>query len=251
MKILVLGSGACGGRPARQGSLALSVDGIAWLLINASPDIAHQLRAHPELQAGAAIQALLLLDAQLQSVLGLLSLREHRPLEVYATPLVFEDLTEGLPLLPMLEPYCSVHWHPLPVAGCERSAGFRIPGFEGLRFEAQAVPGLRPSHARRREPRVGDHIALRVEDRRSGQCLVFAPALAGTAFDAAGPGPEPMAELDAEACGLFWAQAADCWLLDARAGPRQAAGRHILLGPQEPGAPAHAELAYDGMVIEL
>ncbi|MGS0756093.1 hypothetical protein ACVBEH_16455, partial [Roseateles sp. GG27B] len=72
MKILVLGSGADGGVPqwncscpaccaARasavkqqpqrsQSSVAVSQDGLTWVLLNVSPDINQQIRANPQLQ---------------------------------------------------------------------------------------------------------------------------------------------------------------------------------------------------------
>ena len=76
----------------------------------------------------------MLLDSRLHHVAGLLSLRESRELEVYATPLVFEDLTAELPLLHVLESYCRVRWRMLPIAGDTRSAVFEIPGFPALSF---------------------------------------------------------------------------------------------------------------------
>ena len=170
--------------------------GEGWLLINASPDLPQQIRATPALQpahAGdAPVRAVVLLDvravdrrctvlldSRLHHVAGLLSLRESRELEVYATPLVFEDLTQDLPLLQVLENYCRVRWRMLPVAGDQRSAGFEIPGFPALDFTAVAVPARTPRHARQRGEAAGECIALQVRDRRSGRRLFLSPALAG------------------------------------------------------------------------
>jgi pyrroloquinoline quinone biosynthesis protein B len=204
MKILVLGSSAGGGFPqwncqcrqcaafrrgehagaARtQSSVAVSQDGLQWVLLNASPDIAQQIRANPLLhpQVGgreAPIKSVVLLDSQLQNVAGLLSLRESTGLEIFATPIVFEDLTAGLPLLNALERYCAVRWHMLPVAGETPTAGFRVPGSPDLRFTALALAGRTPRHARQRGETVGESIALQVEDMRSGQRFFFSPALA-------------------------------------------------------------------------
>ena len=103
MKVKVLGSSAGGGFPqwncncrncdgvrkgtiaARrrtQSSIAVSVDGVAWLLVNASPDILAQIAANPEMQPGrhardTGIAAVLLMDAQIDHVTGLLMLREN------------------------------------------------------------------------------------------------------------------------------------------------------------------------------
>lgn len=207
MKLRVLGSGAGGGFPlwnchcgqcsawrrgeldasARtQSSIAISQDGRpgeGWLLINASPDLPQQIRATPELQPGRPgdmpIRAVVLLDSRLHHVAGLLSLRESRELEVYATPLVFEDLTAELPLLNVLESYCRVRWRMLPIAGDTRSAAFEIPDFPALSFAAIAVPAQAPRHARLRSEAAGECIALQVQDLRSGRRLFLSPALAG------------------------------------------------------------------------
>lgn len=228
MKLLVLGSGAGGGFPlwnchcalcsawrrgeldasARtQSSIAISQDGLpgeGWLLINASPDLPQQLRGTPALQPGRAgrdgdqpIRAVVLLDSRLHHVAGLLSLRESRELEVYATPLVFEDLTAELPLLHVLESYCRVRWRMLPIAGDTRSASFEIPGFPALSFEAVAVPARAPRHARLRSEAAGECIALQVLDRRSGRRLFLSPALAAVG--------------EAE---LAWMREADCVVVD-------------------------------------
>ena len=205
MKILVLGSGAGGGFPQwncrcrqceafrrgelggatrTQSSVAVSQDGLTWVLLNASPDIAQQIRVTPALQPctpGARdtpIKAVVLMDSQLQNVAGLISLREGDGLEVFATPLVFEDLTSGLPLLNALQHYCAVRWHMLPVAGGATIARFVIPGFPALRFCAIAVPGSTPRYASHRGETVGESIALHIEDARSGQRFFFSPALA-------------------------------------------------------------------------
>ncbi|WP_119154527.1 pyrroloquinoline quinone biosynthesis protein PqqB [Caldimonas tepidiphila] len=228
MKVLVLGSGAgggfpqwncncalCGGlrrgtvngRARTQSSIAVSSDGRDWVLLNASPDIAQQIRSHPALQACSApdgprrhtpIRAIVLMDAQIDHVTGLLSLREGPPLQLYATPCVFEDLTTGLPLLPVLQHYCGVQWHLLPVAGQQRQASFRVEGFASLRFTAVAIPGKAPPYSpHRHDPTVGDNIALHVEDLATGQRLFYAPGLGEVG--------------DSE---LAWMREADCLMVD-------------------------------------
>jgi pyrroloquinoline quinone biosynthesis protein B len=309
MKILVLGSSAGGGFPqwnchcrqcasfrrgelagsARtQSSVAVSEDGRSWVLLNASPDIAEQIRANPSLHPGAAerarpIRAVVLMDSQLQNVAGLLSLRESAGLDVYATPLVFEDLTAGLPLLAVLDHYCAVHWHLLPIAGDAPRASFAIAGFAHLRFHALAIPGRTPRHARQRAETVGECIALQIEDTRSGQRFFFSPALAEV-------GEPELAWMHGADClmvdGTFWQEHE---LRDAGLGARSAselghlpqsrhggragmidwldtvdAPRKILThvnnsnpildeaGPERRALAAHGiEVAHDGMVIEL
>lgn len=224
MKILVLGSGAGGGFPqwncncrqcagqrrgevtahARtQSSIAVSADGESWVLLNASPDIGQQLREHPQLHPrhglrDTPIKAVVLMDAQIDHVTGLLGMREGPCIDVYATPCVFEDLTTVFPLLSVLEHYCGTRWHMLPVAGTVDSAAFTVDGFPSLRFRAVAIPGKAPPYSpHRREQTVGDNIALLIEDLTDGQRLFYSPGLADV-------GPHEMQ----------WMHDADCLLVD-------------------------------------
>ena len=205
MKILVLGAGAGGGFPQwncncplcagqRQGaivarartqsSIAVSADGIDWVLLNASPDIGTQIRQSPALHPrqglrDTPIKAVVLMDAQIDHVTGLLGLREGPRIALHCTPCVFEDLTTGLPLLNVLEHYCGTRWHLLPVAGTQTRADFEVDGVPDLAFTALAIPGKAPPYSpHRREQQVGDNIALMITDRRSGRRLFYAPGLA-------------------------------------------------------------------------
>jgi len=158
------------------------------VLLNASPDIGTQIRNHPQLHPrrgsnGALrdtpIKAVVLMDAQIDHVTGLLGLREGPTIDLYATPCVFEDLTTGLPLLNVLEHFCGTRWHMLPVAGSRSSAAFDIAGFPALRFTAIAIPGKAPPYSpHRREQVVGDNIALLIEDLDDGRRLFYSPGLA-------------------------------------------------------------------------
>lgn len=224
MKVLVLGSGAGGGcpqwncncalcssarngsrkiRPRTQSSIAVSPDGERWVLLNASPDIGQQLRTQPLLhpQKGlrdTPIKAVVLMDAQIDHATGLLSLREGPPVELYVTPCVLEDLTTGLPVLKVLEHYCGVRLHLLPVAGEQRLAEFPVEGFEGLRFRAIAIPGKAPPYSpHRHQPTVGDNIALEITELATGKRLFYAPGLGEV-------GPSEQA----------WMRDADCVLVD-------------------------------------
>ena len=116
-------AGTLNARPRTQSSIAISSDGVDWLLVNASPDIRQQILAFPALQPGRArrdtgIRAVLLIDSQIDHATGLLMLRENdRPLELYCSRMVQQDLTTGFPVLRMLEHYCGVNWHEVPIDG--------------------------------------------------------------------------------------------------------------------------------------
>ena len=198
MKVHVLGSGAGGGFPqwncncsncarfrrgelvaqARtQSSITVSADGVDWALINASPDIREQISAFPPLQPGRSvrdtgIQAVILMDSQIDHTTGLLSLREGNTLNLYCTERVYEDLSSGFPVVKMLEHYCGVNWHPIPING----DSFTLPSSEGLVFTAVALSSKAPPYSPHREhPQPGDNIGLRVEDPVSARNLFYAP----------------------------------------------------------------------------
>src|ERR1700736_4057399 len=73
-----------------QSGVAVSADGRAWFLLNASPDIRQQIEAFPPLTPpvestrGSGIAGIFLTDADLDHTLGLLILREGLPQTVYA-----------------------------------------------------------------------------------------------------------------------------------------------------------------------
>ncbi|MDE2150400.1 MAG: pyrroloquinoline quinone biosynthesis protein PqqB [Gammaproteobacteria bacterium] len=201
MQVRVLGSGAGGGfpqwncacasceglrrgrlsaQPRSQSSIALSDDGERWLLVNASPDVREQINRTPALWPRRAprhtpIGAVLLVDAQIDHVTGLLSLREGPRLHLYCTEPVAADLRQGFPLLKMLEHYCGVTHHPVTADGNP----FAVAAVPGLTLRALAVPGKAPPYSpHRHDPHPGDNVALVAEDRR-GARLFYAPGLGG------------------------------------------------------------------------
>lgn len=206
MKIIVLGSSAGGGFPqwncncrncagvrsgairaqARtQSSIAVSSNGSDWLLINTSPDILAQIRATPALQPNrhardTGIKAVLLMDAQIDHVTGLLMLREGAPIPLYCTPSVWDDLTDGLPLVPVLSHYCGVQWHPISVGanGNAECDAIQVPALDGIRLTPLALLSKAPPYSPHREhPLPGDNLGLMIEDTTTGKRLFYAPGL--------------------------------------------------------------------------
>lgn len=201
MRIHVLGSAAGGGFPQwncncsncsrlRQGtikaaartqsSIAVSSDGVNWVLFNASPDIRTQLEAFPATQPARALRdtgivGIVLIDSQIDHTTGLLVLREGQPLNIYCTDMVQQDLTTGHPLFNVLSHYCGVNWHSVPL---QAGACFTIAGVDDLRFTAVPLSSKAPPYSpHRHDPHVGDNISVRVEDLRSGKNLYYAPGL--------------------------------------------------------------------------
>ncbi|MBZ9905345.1 pyrroloquinoline quinone biosynthesis protein PqqB [Mesorhizobium sp. BR115XR7A] len=103
-------SGMPGVRPRTQSSIAVSGDGAGWVLFNASPDIRQQIAQTPELQPPAdapprstPIRAVVLTNADVDHVAGLLSLRERQPFAIYGTAQVLETL-EANSIFNVLDP---------------------------------------------------------------------------------------------------------------------------------------------------
>jgi pyrroloquinoline quinone biosynthesis protein B len=118
VQVRVLGSAAGGGYPqwncnhpnsrrARAGdaaaprrtqsSIAVSADGVDWVLFNASPDLRQQINDTPALHPRDALRAsplkaAVLTNADVDHVAGLLNLRESQPLRIYATARVLSVL---------------------------------------------------------------------------------------------------------------------------------------------------------------
>jgi pyrroloquinoline quinone biosynthesis protein B len=200
-------------------TLALSAGGgrQPWLLLNPA-----DTDGLPPRRADDA-QAVLLTDAQIEQVAGLIQLRRGGPIDLYATPAVFEELQTTLPAL---QRECRLHWRLLAVAGDSHSAQFQVRGQETLVFTAH---GAEPA-----DGPWGQHIALEVQERGNRRRALFARGLGAMALGALGA-------LD----GLH------CLLVDPGAGEHSAAlalwmgklhvPRRVLLGdtgPLPPGVEA-------------
>jgi pyrroloquinoline quinone biosynthesis protein B len=166
--------------PRTQSSIALSGDNVNWILFNASPDLLAQYKSFAELQPArairdTAIRSVVLMDAQIDHTTGLLMLREGRPLEIYCTDMVREDLSTGNPLFKILGHYCGVNWHEVPT---ERGHSFPVIGAEELTFTAVPSKSNAPPYSPHRDnPLEGDNIGMRIADPRSGKVLFYAPGL--------------------------------------------------------------------------
>jgi pyrroloquinoline quinone biosynthesis protein B len=147
--------------------------------------------------AGDDGAAVVLTGMQREQVGGLLDLRNGAPIDLYATPSVFEHLTHALPLLPVLQQFCGVQWHLIPVAGEQRTADFSVETLPELVFTALTTGDA-----------AGERVALAVRDERSGARLFIADgaSLDSAAFDSM----------------RDWMQDADCVVIDRA--PHAAAG---------------------------
>jgi pyrroloquinoline quinone biosynthesis protein B len=194
VRVLLLGTSAGGGLPqwncgcdncraAREGrlpartqdSVAISVDGASWVLLNASPDIREQLQRtaalHPRGARHTPIAAIVLTNGDLDHVLGLFSLREWQPLTVLATDAVCAGLETNSMINTLRRTPEQLTMKSLPLDA-------ELECIDGLWVRAIAVPGKPPLHLRDRVAACpGDDVALLIRDR-DGKKVLYASTCA-------------------------------------------------------------------------
>ncbi len=165
MKVRIIGSAAGGGFPqwncnyhlsrkARTGeggiesrtqsSIAASADGIDWVLFNASPDIREQIASNPVLQPRARgalrnspIKAVVLTNADVDHIAGLLTMREKQSFNLYASRRILDVLASN-PVFNVLDAEL-VKRIELPLGGVTQIEG--PDGPLGIEVETYVVPG--------------------------------------------------------------------------------------------------------------
>ena len=197
LRALVLGSGAGGGvpqwncgcrvcrlawsgdqrvKPRTQSSLAVSVDGANWLLLNASIDVRQQILATPALQPKgegrhSPIAAVLLTNIDVDHAAGLLALRERQPFTIWGTQSALDMIganrifdVVGRDIVPRRAVKLGEAFEPLP----------------GLTIELFPVPGKVPLWLEEGEVKTDqigeDTVGVAVE--AAGRKLVYAPGCA-------------------------------------------------------------------------
>ncbi|WP_338665573.1 pyrroloquinoline quinone biosynthesis protein PqqB [Pararoseomonas sp. SCSIO 73927] len=207
LKLIVLGAAAGGGfpqwnsagpgclraragdpaaRPRTQCALAVSADGERWVLINAAPELTAQIAAtpalHPRPARGAVrhspLAAAVLTGGEVDTVAGLLSLRERHPFALYATASTHAVLAAN-PIFGALNP-AIVPRRELPL-GMPLALRDAEGGPLGLLVEAYPVPGKVPLYQESRdeaepgEPGTTIGLAIRAE---GGEAVHFIPGCA-------------------------------------------------------------------------
>jgi pyrroloquinoline quinone biosynthesis protein B len=150
-----------------QSSIAVSVDGEQWLLLNCSPDIREQIGRERVLQPArhdvgvrqSPIAAVVLTNADIDHIGGLLSLRERQPFTVWASAAVLAQL-RGNPVYSVLDETLVTFW--------SFAIGESFSPLAGLKVWAFDLPGKVPlyredamGHEIRRN---GDTIGLHVDE---------------------------------------------------------------------------------------
>jgi pyrroloquinoline quinone biosynthesis protein B len=185
-----------------QSSVAIGDAAGNWFLINASPDLPVQMRANSELAPrdgsprNSPIQAVFLTSADVDHVLGLLSLREGNALHIYATPAI-QQAAAILGVTTVLQSFCGVFWHH-PTGG-----GFAELPASSLRVRSLALSGRAPRYAGEISNGGVYTTALHFKDERTGGRLLVAPGVA----DLSGPLQEAARDSDAVLMdGTFWSE---------------------------------------------
>ncbi len=106
-------AGTFRGKARTQTQIVISADSESWFLLGASPDLRTQIEAtpdlHPRVQSSeedirqSPIAGAVLLNADIDHVLGLLLLRELQPLRVHATKSIRRILTKDNSMFAMLQ----------------------------------------------------------------------------------------------------------------------------------------------------
>ncbi|MGW4523838.1 pyrroloquinoline quinone biosynthesis protein PqqB [Amycolatopsis sp. NPDC004378] len=160
--------------------IAVSGDGERWFLLNATPDVHHQIAADPALHPGPGIRetpvaGVLLTDAEFDHTIGLLVLREGSALTVYGTAPVLEALTSFFPVRELLGDYADLTWSridvgtPLDLDDRVRATAF-LTGSKAPRYVGSS------RHAPQRATAEWE-IGFRLEDKVTGGTVVYAPTL--------------------------------------------------------------------------
>ena len=136
--------GVPGLKPRSQSSLAVSVDGANWCLLNASPDLRQQLAAYhyfsPDTASGSRhspLKSVVLTNADVDHVAGLLNLREGQPFSLYGSSRVLSAVAAN-PVFNVMQDGV------VKRISVRNGEVFEPDGCPGLAIEMFAVPGKIP-----------------------------------------------------------------------------------------------------------
>jgi len=178
-------SGDPGARPRTQASLAVSVGGERWYLLNAAPDLTAQIAATRALwpregMRSSPIAGVVLTGGDVDAIAGLLTLRERHPFVVYATSEVQAVLSSN-PIFRVLSPDCVER----RTLGLEQPTALIAPGDRDgeLSVRAFAVPGKVALWLERDggDPGLvenGNTVGLEIAERSTGAHFFFVPGCA-------------------------------------------------------------------------
>lgn len=175
-------SGVPGLKPRSQSSLAVSADGRNWCLLNASPDLRAQIAPHEALSPGAdegsrasPLKSVVLTNADVDHVAGLLNLREGQPFHLYGSARVLGAVAAN-PIFNVLKDGIVTR---VPVANGEI---FEPAGCPGLAVELFTVPGKIALYLETPGADFGsdegDVVGLTLTDKSTGRYVCYVPGCA-------------------------------------------------------------------------
>jgi len=182
-----LRAGSLQASPRTQTQLAFSPDGQVWFLLGASPDLREQILSAPQLSpaasepTGSPIAGVFLTCADVDSVMGLLHMREFHPFFIFATPAIQKILKSENRIFDVL------HRADPPVQWQTLSPGARLacrfgedpaapPSFVcSPAALGRDYPDYISAELRRSLPSQEAVLALRIE--QDGKSFCFAPGL--------------------------------------------------------------------------
>jgi pyrroloquinoline quinone biosynthesis protein B len=185
-----LRKGELKGKPRSQSQVALSADSKSWFLLNASPDLRSQIESNSELQPSTTLEqtrhtpisAVILTNADLDHVLGLLLMRESQPIHVYATKSVRKILTEDNSMYKMLDQkQGQVKWTDL-----SSETSFELTSHDGVRsglictpYSIDAKYPIYVGAERSKELSPTEAVlALIIEDTKTKKKMAYLPGIA-------------------------------------------------------------------------
>ena len=158
-------------RPRTQAGIAVSAGDGRWTLINASPDLAAQIRATPALHPtnglrGSPIDAVVLTGAEIDQIAGLLSLRESTAFTLYATPASHAAVASNAMFGAM---------NAMKRRAVNPGERFMLAG--GIEASMFMVPGKLPLYLEDQSPQLDAESAANVgiELQRDGATVIFVP----------------------------------------------------------------------------
>ncbi len=179
-------TGTPGFRARTQSSLAVSRDGVDWVLLNASPDLRQQINDNPVLHANpkaglrhSPIKAAVLTNGDVDHIIGLINLREAQPFSVYASRQILDVLAANSVFQVLADQL-------VPRNEIALDKPFKLQGASvdlGLTVEAFAVPGkvalyLEDKSSTDHRGSDGDTIGLKITDPAEKKSFFYIPGCA-------------------------------------------------------------------------
>ena len=180
-------AGKSGYRARLQSSLAVSANGRDWVLLNASPDLRQQINDTPQLHPFAdgglrnsPIKAVVVTNADVDHITGLINLREGQPFSIYGSDRVLATLNAN-----SIFNVCAPDKVPRIPFALDQPTTLTGAGVDlGLTVEAFAVPGKialfleKGGESENYGSRDGDTIGLQVTETSTGKSFYYIPGCA-------------------------------------------------------------------------